>query len=83
MAHSSEDDEYRVSLIEFKNNTVNIKSWWIDQAKYALLMAALGDPEVDSIYSRDFIDSTAEQVITDGVHFVKESDEGGTESDEG
>jgi hypothetical protein len=66
--------EHRLSLISFHESTVNIKTWWLTEDKYALLEAAMGDPEVDSIYSRDYINDTADEVLGNGVHDVKDSD---------
>lgn len=69
------DPEYRLSLISFEDETVNIKTWWVTEDKYALLDAALGDPEVDSIYSRKYINDTADDVLNAGVHVVKDEDD--------
>lgn len=68
-------EEYRISLICFEEKTVNIKTWWTTEDKYTLLSAALGDPQVDSIYPRDYINATAEEVLQDGVHLIKEDED--------
>lgn len=47
------EPEHRVSLIMFEGKTCTIRTWWINESRYALLNAALGDPEVDSVYDRD------------------------------
>jgi hypothetical protein len=66
-------NEYRISLIEFKGDTVEIGTYWVDETKFAMLRAALGDPEVDSVYSRDTFRSS-EKVLPEGAHFVTRND---------
>ena len=75
MAHSDEEDAYRISLICFSGDTVHIKTWWTTEDRYALLSAALGDPEVDSIYPIEYINETTEGILQEGVHFLKEEEE--------
>lgn len=70
--------EHRISLMEFKDSTVHISTWWVPEDKFALLTGALGDPDVSSIYSREYISETAEDVLQAGVHNLKEHYEGGT-----
>ena len=69
------DDEYRISLISFSEDTVNIKTWWTTEDRYALLSAALGDPEVDSIYPREYVNATSEAVLEEGVHMIREEED--------
>jgi hypothetical protein len=68
-------NEYRISIIVFEGDHVNIKTWWTSEDKYALLDAALGEPDVDSIYPRDYINSSAENAIQEGVHVVREDED--------
>jgi hypothetical protein len=75
MDRSANENEYRVSLIEFSQSSVNIKTWWTTEDRYALLSAALGDPEVDSIYPREYINSTSDAVMSEGVHMTKEEED--------
>lgn len=77
----NENDGYRLSLIAFTGGTVNIKTWWITEDKFALLDAAMGDPDVDSIYPREYIDSTTDEIIDAGVHMVREEDDQETDTE--
>lgn len=68
-------NDYRLSLITFEQDTVNIKTWWLTEDKFTLLSAALGDPEVDSIYPREYINDSQAAVMEQGVHVIKEDDD--------
>lgn len=70
-----DDTEYRISLISFEGKSVRIQTWWSTEDKFALLSAALGEPEVESIYPRSYIDDTVTEVIAEGVHLTKDDDD--------
>lgn len=71
----SAEVEYRISLIAFEGKTVRIQTYWTDEGKYALLSAALGEPDVESIYGRDYINDTKDAVVAEGVHMTKDDDD--------
>lgn len=70
-----DNEEHRISLITFKETTVHIRTWWITEDKYALIDAALGEPAVDSMYPREFIDAAQDDVLEQGVHMWPEQGE--------
>lgn len=43
--------EYHISLTVYDGMTANVKTWNVDEARFALLSAALGDPQEDSTYA--------------------------------
>lgn len=69
-----EGEEYRVSLIEFGGESVDISTYWISLHQFALLKAALGDPDVESFYPRDYIDEQGNDAVERGVHLYSEED---------
>ena len=60
-----------MSLILFDEDTCNIKTWWITEDKFALLSAAMGTPEADSLYSREYFNNSADTVLEKGAHFYE------------
>lgn len=75
--NSSESEEYRLSLISFHGENVDISTWWLDYSKFSLLKVALGDPDVESFYDRGYIEQGGTDALEHGIHVYAEDDDDG------
>jgi hypothetical protein len=65
------EDEFRLALMHFHGDSIEIATYWVERDKFAMLRAALGEPQVDSVYDRE----TVENNTVEGAHFFQEDDD--------
>jgi hypothetical protein len=73
---ATDENRYRIVLIEnLPDGTQVHGTYWVMPDAYLAVQSLLGDPDVESMYTKELLASVSEVAGGRGTHFYKEPDD--------